>query len=246
MFIFLKFLLAHILGDFVFQSKKWVNDKEKNKVKSLKLYFHIGIHVLLLLLILQLNLQEYWLGFILIIISHYAIDLIKLYFQKKKTKRIWFFVDQVLHIIVLVIASSFYMDFNFDVVTDALLEKITLLIVCVVLVTSVSSIVINNIISKWTPEQNKESQKEQKKVNSLKNAGHFIGILERLLVFIFIITEHWEAIGFLLAAKSVFRFGDLKSSNELKLTEYILIGTLLSFGLAIVIGIVYTYLIEII
>ena len=43
MFLFLKFLLAHILGDFVFQSKKWVNDKEKNKVKSI-FYLSIGSH----------------------------------------------------------------------------------------------------------------------------------------------------------------------------------------------------------
>ena len=73
---------------------------------------------------------------------------------------------------------------------------------------------------------------------SLPNAGKYIGILERLLVFIFVVTGHWEAIGFLVAAKSVFRFGDLKDSRDRKLTEYILIGTLLSFGIAIIVGII--------
>jgi hypothetical protein len=47
----------------------------------------------------------------------------------------------------------------------------------------------------------------------------------------------------LLAAKSIFRFGDLKEARERKLTEYILIGTLLSFGIAIATGIVVRYLI---
>ena len=42
--------------------------------------------------------------------------------------------------------------------------------------------------------------------------------------------------GLLIAAKSVFRFNDLKESNNRKWTEYILIGTLLSFGLAILTG----------
>ncbi|MDK2969458.1 MAG: hypothetical protein PWQ65_561, partial [Bacteroidota bacterium] len=42
----------------------------------------------------------------------------------------------------------------------------------------------------------------------------------------------------LVAAKSVFRFGDLKDSGNRKLTEYILIGTLLSFGIAIVTGMI--------
>jgi len=40
----------------------------------------------------------------------------------------------------------------------------------------------------------------------------------------------------LIAAKSVFRFGDLRESKNRKLTEYILIGTLLSFGIAIATG----------
>ena len=63
MLLFLKILLTHILGDFVFQPEKWVKNKEKKKVKSLELYFHIGVHASLLLLILQFNLKEYWLAF---------------------------------------------------------------------------------------------------------------------------------------------------------------------------------------
>ncbi len=90
MLLFLKFLLTHILGDFVFQPEKWVKDKEEKKVKSTKLYLHIAIHALLLLLILQFNLQEYWLGFLIVIVSHYLIDILKLYLQKKKTKEFGF------------------------------------------------------------------------------------------------------------------------------------------------------------
>ena len=89
MLLFLQFFLAHILGDFVFQTTKSVIDKEKHKIKSLKLYYHIGIHAFLLLLILQFNLKEYWLAILCIIVCHYAIDVLKLYFQTKKTKRIW-------------------------------------------------------------------------------------------------------------------------------------------------------------
>jgi hypothetical protein len=47
---------------------------------------------------------------------------------------------------------------------------------------------------------------------------------------------YFDAIGFLLAAKSIFRFGDLKEAKDRKLTEYVLIGTLLSFGIALLIG----------
>ncbi len=85
-------------------------------------------------------------------------------------------------------------------------------------------------MQKWSRALN------DKKDESLSDAGKYIGILERLFVFAFILTGHWEAVGFLLAAKSVFRFGDLKESKDRKLTEYILIGTLLSFGIAIFLG----------
>ena len=69
------------------------------------------------------------------------------------------------------------------------------------------------------------------------NAGKYIGILERLLVFVFILVDHWEGVGFMIAAKSVFRFSDLAEAKQRKLTEYVLIGTLLSFGIAVLTGI---------
>src|SRR5690606_6388851 len=96
------------------------------------------------------------------------------------------------------------------------------------------SILIKNIISIWTPEN-------KSKDNWLENAGNYIGILERLFVFSFIITGHFEAFGFLLAAKSIFRFGDLKAAKDRKLTEYVLIGTLLSFGIALLIGLLVQF-----
>jgi hypothetical protein len=71
-----------------------------------------------------------------------------------------------------------------------------------------------------------------------------LGILERLFIFFFILLKYWEGIGFLLAAKSVFRFGDLSKSEDRSLTEYILIGTLLSFGMAIATAVGYKYLLE--
>ncbi|WP_158837655.1 DUF3307 domain-containing protein [Polaribacter sp. L3A8] len=237
MFLFLKFLLAHILGDFVFQPEKWVKNKEEKKVKSVKLYYHIGIHALLLLLVLLFNLQEYWLGFLLIVVSHYLIDVLKLYLQKKKTKRIWFFIDQVLHLIVLVMATSLYIDFQLPS-ENIITEKGLLLLTFLLLVIFVSAIIIKIIITQWNPESKKEND------DSLAKAGRYIGILERLFVFTFVITNHWEAIGFLLAAKSVFRFGDLTSSKDRKLTEYILIGTLLSFGFAIFLGVLYLYVLN--
>jgi hypothetical protein len=94
-------------------------------------------------------------------------------------------------------------------------------------------------MSKWDlPE---DSDKD-----SLSKAGKYIGILERLFVFSFVVMQEWQAIGFLIAAKSVFRFGDLSRAKDRKLTEYILIGTLLSFGFAILLGVLYHYLLPLV
>jgi hypothetical protein len=72
---------------------------------------------------------------------------------------------------------------------------------------------------------------------SLPGAGMWIGLIERPLILLFVLNGLYEAVGFLLAAKSVFRFGDLKDGNDRRRTEYVLIGTLLSFGIAILVGI---------
>ena len=234
MILFLKLLIAHLLGDFVLQPKSWVKDREKKKIKSLKLYAHIGVHALLLFLLLEFNIK-YIGGILLIIVSHFLIDLGKVYLQKKNTKRILFFVDQALHLLFIGFAFLLYESATFNF-SEVLNQQNLLLIACLIFVTYTSSIIINTIISKWNPVKEKKSEDQ-----SLASAGKYIGFLERLLIFVFIAIGQWAGVGFLLAAKSIFRFGDLTASKDRKLTEYVLIGTLLSFGLAILTGLVYSH-----
>ncbi|WP_111709344.1 DUF3307 domain-containing protein [Lutibacter citreus] len=233
----LKLLLAHVIGDFVFQPEKWVKSKEKKKHKSPYLYWHIFIHFIALEIVLQFNIT-YWLGVLIIIVSHYIIDLLKLNLRKKINYRWLFLWDQLAHLLVMGIVVYIYEPFQVEL-SNLFSPKILLFVISVLLVTVVSSIVMKVIISKW--EIKSSSNKK-----SLEDAGKYIGIIERLLIFVFIITNNWSSIGFLLAAKSIFRFGDLTNSDDRKLTEYILIGTLLSFGFAIIIGLSYRYFLEMI
>ena len=172
-------------------------------------------------------------GICIIMITHLIIDLWKTYNQNRFNRRVLFIIDQLLHIAVILIVSDYYSPWIAVISTGLNFNQILLLILAILLVTIVSSHMIKVLISKWQPEN------EDGEEDSLTNAGSYIGILERLFVFGFIISGNVQGIGFLLAAKSVFRFGDLKDSVDRKLTEYILIGTLLSFGLAILIGIFY-------
>ncbi len=234
----IKLILSHLLGDFLFQPNIWVQDKETKKYKSLYLYLHIIIHTILLFVILQFN-MKYWLGVLIISISHFGIDLLKVNLQSKINHKLLFVVDQLFHLSIIALVVYYYHPYNIDF--DLLYHPKTLLfLISLLLTTLVASIVMKLFISQWNITEYSTPE------NSLPKAGAYIGMLERLLIFIFIVIGRWEGVGFLLAAKSVFRYGDLSKAGDRKLTEYILIGTLLSFGLAMLIGIVYTYAAKII
>ena len=230
MIIFVKLLLAHLLGDFLLQPTSWVLDKENKKHKSIYLYIHTFIHFFLAWILIA-NTNFVWFAVVLAV-THGGIDFLKLHFQKNNTKRNWFIIDQLLHLIVLIAITLFYNNERIDF--TAFDNQFWIFATGILLLTQPTSILIKNIISIWTPENKKND-------DSLSNAGNYIGILERLFVFYFVITGHFEAIGFLLAAKSIFRFGDLKEAKDRKLTEYVLIGTLLSFGIALLTGLLVQY-----
>jgi hypothetical protein len=70
--------------------------------------------------------------------------------------------------------------------------------------------------------------------------GRKIGILERYLILTLILINQWEAIGLILAAKSLARFKELE---DRRFSEYYLIGTLLSVLLALATGLLIQVLI---
>jgi hypothetical protein len=228
MLLLIKLFLAHLLGDFIFQPRKWVAAKEQHKLKSWQLYAHIVIHGLMIMILVWD--RHFLFAGLVIVLSHFVIDVLKLKLQQSSTKRLWFLIDQALHSIVIVAVWYWVAtpSINFEILND---PNLLILLTAIVFLTTPTSVIVKNTISKWTPNSHLYPS-----ADSLENAGQYIGILERLFVFVFVISNHWEGIGFLIAAKSIFRFGDLKGSSDLKLTEYILIGTLLSFGIAFGIG----------
>ena len=142
-------------------------------------------------------------------------------------------LDQIAHFSVIAGLVYWYEPYQIDIGILYSYESL-LLVLSLLSLTYVSSVFMKMIMSRWKMEEDNSK-------DSLENAGRYIGILERLFVFGFILIGQWQGIGLLIAAKSVFRFGDLSRAKDRKLTEYILIGTLLSFGLAIIIGIAFKY-----
>lgn len=227
--IFIRLLLAHLLGDFLFQPTKWVNHKEQYTYRSAYFYLHLLVHFLLMWILLwDINA---WKIAIIVTFSHGAIDLCKLLSQKEQNRRSWFFIDQFLHIISISAIWFVFAGPEIDYVSLFNLRTFVI-ITSTYFITFPTAFIIKIFALPWTKELNEHLPGE----TSLANAGKYIGILERLLIFIFILYGQWSGVGFLFTAKSVFRFGDLRNAQDRKLTEYILIGTLLSFGIAITVA----------
>lgn len=101
-----------------------------------------------------------------------------------------------------------------------------------------SAYIIRKTTERWAPVV------EPLNDEGLPDAGRLIGILERILVLIFVLLNQYQAIGFLIAAKSILRFGERDGDHRRKQTEYVLVGTLMSFTLAIIIGIIVQYVVN--
>jgi hypothetical protein len=233
MLILLQWIAAHLVGDFILQTKKLVQQKKDHKAGSWFLYVHCLIHAGLVYL-LSPN-KSFWIIPVIIFITHYCIDLWKLY---QKENAFSFITDQVLHITVLAIVwMIFYQpagwvtvhlsqladNYNFWLITSAYLFTVFPL-----------SYLLGYATQRWRKDI---EQNTERSATSLSEAGKWIGIFERILVLTFVINNHFEGIGFLIAAKSILRFNDIKGDNMRKEAEYILIGTLMSFASSILIGI---------
>lgn len=224
--LLLPLLLSHLLGDFLFQPSIWVKHKEDKKHRSKYLYFHIAIHIALLIFTLKFNI-DYWYIVLIIGITHFFIDWAKLMLTKKVNNILLFFSDQALHLSI--IFGLVYLQNPFPINFSKLNEpKLLITLITIVFVSVVSAVIIKVLLSKLKIGEEMPN-----------NAGKYIGILERLFIFFFVVSNYWAGIGFLLAAKSIFRFGDLTNAKDKNLTEYILIGTLLSFGLAMASAVIY-------
>lgn len=226
----IKLILAHLIADFLFQPRPWIRDKVLRKHLSPYLYWHVFIHVIITFILLEFELK-YWLGIIIIAVTHTIIDAIKMNLNGKMNGKLLFGLDQLAHFLVLALVVWLYFPYFIDW-SYFLSPAVMLFLIALILVTVVAAILMKLIMSSW-------EFKEDKEEDSLPNAGMYIGVLERIFVFGFIVLQQWQAIGLLIAAKSIFRFSDLSRAKDRKLTEYILIGTLISFGWAILIGVLF-------
>jgi hypothetical protein len=222
--VFLPMLAGHFVADFWLQPTSWVRHKKSNGWKSGKLLIHSIIGAILpVLFTLQV---ELWWFVPLIFGTHFLTDAVKLRFKDSVAT---FLIDQMLHISVLLVLATF--------VTQATIpEKFAAFWVY-----AVGFILVTNPLGILTGMFLKSVTKSES-ISAKLDASAWIGIFERVLIVIFILMSQVAAIGFLVAAKSIFRFSDTQKDGNKK-AEYFLLGTLVSFATAVIVGLTIQYLV---
>ncbi|MDR2085714.1 MAG: DUF3307 domain-containing protein [Dysgonamonadaceae bacterium] len=224
---------AHTLADFNFQPQTWCDVKNSKKISKVYFY-HIAV-VFVCSWVLSFSVSFWWAA-LLIAAFHFLLDVTKSYlFRKGIAENYLFFIDQILHL--LIITGVVYLFSK-----KALIQYppfISINPVFILFAVIASSKPSNIFIKKYMEANNIVIAKKEKDNEQLLKAGRVIGFLERVLSFILISFDQFAAVGFIIAAKSILRFKDSDTAQ----TEYLLIGSFLSFGIAILLGIAYSELI---
>jgi hypothetical protein len=234
--VLIPFLLVHILCDFYLQPTRWVDAKKEHTYRSLELYYHSLLHgVVLFVPAIALGIN--WrlaacLGAI-VAFSHFAIDLWKVT-TPNGDRFSYFVIDQALHALVLVVIAFYLAE---GVTMDIVLQHETfsegvMVIFAYLLILKPTSVAIGSVLKKYPIS----GTNEDNRISGLVAGGELIGYLERVLILTFTLVGSYAAVGFVLAAKSIFRFGELNKSGDRGMTEYVLIGSLLSVVITTLIG----------
>jgi len=227
----LALLAAHLVGDFPLQPDVLVRAKRNPAV--------LLLHVVLQTLLAAAALGNFTVWPLLAILAgtHLAMDTIKVWVLGDGLTA--FVSDQVVHLLVIVaLALAFPLalaqgQWAHLLVPEALRTYLLglTLVAAVIAGLQVGAILVRKVTQPFSGELAGEIQ-------GLKFGGAYIGVLERALILLLVLLGQPAGVGFMLTAKSILRFGDVKDSAQRKLTEYIIIGTFLSFGWGLAVALV--------
>ncbi|AWB48718.1 DUF3307 domain-containing protein [Gemmobacter aquarius] len=211
---FAALLLAHALADFVLQPAGMARGNRRPTI----LLAHGGV-VLATAIAATGSLHP---ALFALAGAHMATDYAKARFGQGFAG---FLADQAVHVLTLavvaVLAPTIFAEGLWA--GEARLSALFVLAAGAILAVRAGGFAIGQLMQPWA---------EAVTLDGLPGGGRAIGHLERGLIFLMVLGGMAEGIGFLIAAKSVLRFGTVR--EEAKLSEYVIIGTLASFAWALV------------
>ena len=216
--LFAVLLCAHVWGDFLFQPA-WM---ARNKHRLPVLLLHSAIHGLLAYLFV--GRWTLWQLPVVAGLVHGLVDFVKVRAPEGDTARV-FAADQAAHVAFLGALAFLLHRAGIVPVIGGLYRPLVWISGFLVTVFGAGAVVERTAARLFEENEGLEAQ-----LNGLKNGGRLIGRLERALIFLFMAIGYPAGIGFLVTAKSILRFGE---ARERAVAEYVLIGTLMSFSLAL-------------
>ncbi len=244
-------LAAHLVGDFVLQFD-WIIRRKR----SLAVLF---VHVAIVTAVSALFLGAlHWQILAAIFVTHFAMDAIKTYLlnprtievdddtpetrtQKRRRSLRDFSLDQIVHIAVLIILADLYPNAAdtglYDLAAPALWEgPDTFLFLMITLSGVITAVFAGGHLIGYAVGILAVSMDSTPR--GLPSGGKVIGWLERALVVLFTLVNQPAGVGFLIATKSILRFGEATKAAvaDRHVSEYIIIGTFMSFGWALLVA----------
>jgi hypothetical protein len=226
-----RLLAAHFVADFLLQPARYVKQRFKMGWASSWLYVH-GCIAGILFYLFSAAWGLVWFP-VALAASHIFIDGIK---AKTSDTARTFILDQLAHLFIIVFLWFAMVSWNYVGLLAGFVEILhnsrywAVALAYIIIIWPVG-ILIGHITRSW-----RATEKSSKSDTGLDRAGLWIGRLERFLILTLVLLNRYEAIGFLIAAKSIFRFAELKRE-----AEYIIIGTMMSFAAATTLGILVSW-----
>lgn len=230
----LPLVTAHLIGDFVLQTKEDVARKHR----PLGLLRHVCIVTATSYVLL--GVPQAWLAAAAVFTTHLVIDYLKI--RAGKDDLTVFATDQLAHLVALALIGVFAArpasESLWIVYAGHDYYALLALIGGVIATIQTGAIVIGKTVVPFLAKLDaaRSTDFEPSASRGFDEGGRLIGQLERALVFLFVLMDQITAIGFLIAAKSILRFGEVKDRTNRMEAEYIIIGTLSSFLWALVVA----------
>jgi hypothetical protein len=231
-------IAAQLAGDFLLQTAAMVRNKKMFSV----LLGHAAI--LASVSYVLCGLWSRWEIPAVILVSHAAIDYVKT--RTGKSSPAAFLIDQGIHFAVIGLLTSFIAGSGGVVSSWTGIFGVWYLKFLVLLSGATASIIAGGFLIGGGVRPIQEQLLAHRKATGTEVAGFeaggvLIGRLERGLILLLTLTGQPAGIGFLITAKSILRFGEAQDPRNRIEAEYIIIGTLMSFGWGILIAFITLY-----
>jgi uncharacterized protein DUF3307 len=242
---FLAIYLAHLLTDFVFQTHRIVEQKQHGKLFAYFLHgltHYLATVFLVAFLVVGSGLSLRMHGVVLALtLVHLFIDLAKIRLTQGaflKDGAIAYVSDQFVHLLSVALAAWLLAPGLTFAEVAAWLGRgraipSQLLVVPIIYIGVIfGGGYLVRVLTRPLAESVKLGPSE-KRSDPMQNAGQYIGWLERFLLLTALLLQSPGTAGLILAAKAIARYPEFKSEH---FAEYFLIGTLLSFSIAVLGG----------